>query len=160
MDTTNVGALFRAAAALGMDGILLSPTCCDPLNRRAVRVSMGTVFQIPWTRLEEGWPEPGLSRLHQLGFATVAMALDDRALSIDAPILKEQDKLAIVLGTEGDGLAHDTIAACEYTACIPMQHGVDSLTCGRCRVRGLLGAAGQINGYKQNAALSEPPPVK
>ena len=127
VDTTNAGALFRAAAALGMDGILLSPTCCDPLNRRAVRVSMGTVFQIPWTRLEEGWPEPGLSRLHQLGFATVAMALDDRALSIDAPVLKEQDKLAIVLGTEGDGLAHDTIAACDYTACIPMQHGVDSL---------------------------------
>ena len=110
-----------------MDGILLSHTCCDPLNLRAVRFIMGTVFQIPWTRLEEGWPEPGLSRLHNLGFATVAMALDDRALSIDAPVLKEHDKLAIVLGTEGDGLAHDTIAACDYTACIPMQHGVDSL---------------------------------
>lgn len=127
VDTTNVGALFRGAAALGMDGILLSPTCCDPLNRRAVRVSMGTVFQIPWTRLEEGWPEPGLSRLHDLGFATVAMALDDRARTIDDPVLKQQEKLAIVLGTEGDGLAHATIAACDYTACIPMLHGVDSL---------------------------------
>ena len=112
VDTTNVGAIFRSAAALHMDAVLLSPTCCDPLNRRAVRVSMGTVFQIPWAAL---------------GFQTVAMALSDNALPSDAARLMAAEKLAIVLGTEGDGLAAATIARCDYTACIPMSHGVDSL---------------------------------
>ena len=113
-----------------MDAVLLSPTCCDPLNRRAVRVSMGTVFQIPWTRLGEDhtqWPETGLRRLHDLGFETAAMALSDTAVSIDDPKLKAVQHLAIILGTEGDGLAHETIAGCDHTVCIPMSHGVDSL---------------------------------
>ena len=122
VDTTNVGAIFRSAAALHMDAVLLSPTCCDPLNRRAVRVSMGTVFQIPWARLgdqAEDWPAGGLGRLHALGFQTVAMALSDNALSIDDPRLMAAEKLAIVLGTEGDGLAAATIARCDYTAASP-----------------------------------------
>ena len=130
VDTTNVGAIFRSAAALHMDAVLLSPTCCDPLNRRAVRVSMGTVFQIPWARLGEDhtqWPEAGLRRLHDLGFETAAMALSDTAVSIDDPKLKAVQRLAIILGTEGDGLAHETIAGCDHTVCIPMSHGVDSL---------------------------------
>jgi tRNA G18 (ribose-2'-O)-methylase SpoU len=130
VDTTNIGAIFRSAAALHIDAVLLTPTCCDPLNRRAARVSMGTVFQIPWTRIGEeltDWPGPGLARLHDLGFTTLAMALDDRALSVDDPRLKEEEKLAIVLGTEGDGLASATIAQCDHTVCIPMSHGVDSL---------------------------------
>lgn len=130
VDPTNVGAIFRSAAALHMDAVLLSPTCCDPLNRRAVRVSMGTVFQIPWTRLAEDhtqWPETGLRRLHDLGFETAAMALSDTAVSIDDPKLKAVQRLAIILGTEGDGLAHETIAGCDHTVCIPMSHGVDSL---------------------------------
>ena len=130
VDTTNVGAIFRSAAALHMDAVLLSPTCCDPLNRRAVRVSMGTVFQIPWTRLAEDhtqWPETGLRRLHDLGFETAAMALSDTAVSIDDSKLKAVQRLAIILGTEGDGLAHETIAGCDHTVCIPMSHGVDSL---------------------------------
>lgn len=130
VDTTNVGAIFRSAAALHVDGVLLSPTCCDPFNRRAVRVSMGTVFQIPWTYLGQDaadWPRAGLDRLHALGFHTVAMALSDQARSIDDPALLAWEKLAIVLGTEGDGLAPATIARCDDTACIPMSHGVDSL---------------------------------
>ena len=129
VDTTNVGAIFRSAAALGMDGVLVSPTCIDPLCRRAVRVSMGTVFQVPWTYIGEkkgDWPQAGLERLRRLGFETAAMALDDRAVSIDDPRL-ERDRLALVLGTEGDGLDPETIARCDYTVCIPMQHGVDSL---------------------------------
>lgn len=127
VDTTNVGALFRSAAALSIDAILLSPTCCDPLNRRALRVSMGTVLQIPYARLEEGWPEPGMSLLRSHGFFTVAMALKKDALSIDDPLLHRQEKLAIVLGTEGDGLSASTIASCDAAACIPMMAGVDSL---------------------------------
>lgn len=130
VDTTNVGAIFRSAAALHMDGVLVSPTCCDPLNRRAVRVSMGTVFQIPWTRLGESpaqWPQAGLQQLQALGFRSVAMALSDTAVGIDDPRLMAEDKLAILLGTEGDGLSPTTIAQCDYTACIPMSHGVDSL---------------------------------
>lgn len=130
VDATNVGAIFRSAAALGMDGILVTPSCCDPLCRRAVRVSMGTVFQIPWTRIGEtaaDWPEQGLARLRQLGFATAAMALDERAVRVDAPQLAAEGKLALVLGTEGDGLSKNTIAACDYTVRIPMAHGVDSL---------------------------------
>ena len=123
VDTTNIGAIFRSAAALGMDAVVLSPTCCDPLNRRAVRVSMGTVFQVPWARLDS-WPDGGL---RDLGFRTAAMALTDNSISIDDPALMAEPKLAIVLGTEGDGLAPDTIARCDYTVKIPMAHGVDSL---------------------------------
>lgn len=122
VDATNIGAIFRSAAALGMDGVLLSPTCCDPLCRRAVRVSMGTVFQIPWCYLER-WPYP----LQELGFKTVAMALTDQSVSIDDPALTAEPRLAIVLGTEGDGLARQTIAQCDYTVRIPMSRGVDSL---------------------------------
>lgn len=130
VDATNIGAIFRSAAALGMDAVLLTPTCCDPLNRRAIRVSMGTVFQIPWTWIGEtadDWPHPGLGRLGALGFRTAAMALSDTSVSIDDPRLLAEEKLAIVLGTEGDGLAGETIARCDYTVTIPMAHGVDSL---------------------------------
>lgn len=130
VDPTNVGAIFRSAAALNMDAVLIDPTCCDPLHRRAARVSMGTVFQIPWTRIGDtaaDWPEQGMERLHGLGFRTAAMALDERAVPVDDPALKDKDKLAIVLGTEGDGLSKATIAACDYTVMIPMSHGVDSL---------------------------------
>ncbi len=130
VDQTNVGAIFRAAAALNMDGILLTPTCCDPLTRRAVRVSMGTVFQIPWAYIGENvsdWPENGMAMLKQHGFKTAAMALGNRAISIDDEALTREDKLAIVLGTEGDGLSAKTIADCDYTVMIPMAHGVDSL---------------------------------
>ena len=130
VDSTNVGAIFRSAAALGVDAVLLSPTCCDPLHRRVVRVSMGTVFQVPWTYLGSSaadWPQAGLARLHALGFETAAMALTARSCSIDDPRLRTAEKLAIVLGTEGDGLCHETIAQCSYTVKIPMAHGVDSL---------------------------------
>ena len=126
VDTTNIGAIFRSAAALGMDAVLLTPSCCDPLNRRAVRVSMGTVFQVPWAWLE-GWPEAGLRQLNDLGFRTAAMALREDSLSIDDPHLASEEQLAVVLGTEGDGLASETIALCDYTVRIPMAHGVDSL---------------------------------
>ena len=127
---TNVGAIFRSAAALGMDAVLLTPDCSDPLYRRAVRVSMGTVFQIPWAHIGEksgDWPHPGMELLNKMGFKTVAMALREDAVSIDDPILAAQEKLAIILGTEGEGLSSDTIADCDYTARIPMLHGVDSL---------------------------------
>lgn len=130
VDPTNVGAIFRSAAALNMDAVLVTPTCCDPLYRRAARVSMGTVFQIPWTRIgrvPSDWPQPGIDLLHRLGFRTAAMALSDTAVSIADPQLRAEEKLAIVLGTEGDGLATRTIAGCDYTVCIPMSHGVDSL---------------------------------
>ena len=130
MNPTNVGAIFRSAAALNMDAVLLTPACCDPLYRRAVRVSMGTVFQIPWTYLGDevaDWPEKGMARLSRLGFRTAAMALRDNSVSIDDPCLAAEEKLAIVLGTEGDGLGRDTIASCDYTVKIPMSHGVDSL---------------------------------
>ena len=130
VDSTNVGAIFRSAAALNMDAVLINPSCCDPLCRRAVRVSMGTVFQVPWGQLGEtpaDWPEKGMDILHSLGFKTAAMALSDRSVSIDDEQLAKEPKLAIVLGTEGDGLAAGTIASCDYTVKIPMQHGVDSL---------------------------------
>lgn len=130
VDVTNIGAIFRSAAALHIDAVLLTPTCCDPLYRRAARVSMGTVFQVPWTRIgdtPDQWPEQGMQRLHNLGFRTAAMALSDNSVSIDDPQLMAEDKLAIILGTEGDGLSHSTIAACDYTVMIPMSHGVDSL---------------------------------
>lgn len=130
VDPTNVGAIFRSAAALHMDGILLSPTCCDPFHRRAVRVSMGTVFQIPWCYLGNSpaqWPEAGMKFLRQQGFKTAAMALSDRSVSIDDPELAKTRKLAIILGTEGNGLLPETIAMSDYTVKIPMSHGVDSL---------------------------------
>ena len=130
VDSTNVGAIFRSAAALNMDAVLINPSCCDPLCRRAVRVSMGTVFQVPWGQLGEtpaDWPEKGMDILHSLGFKTAAMALSDRSVSIDDEQLAKEPKLAIVLGTAGDGLAAGTIASCDYTVKIPMSHGVDSL---------------------------------
>ena len=130
VDSTNVGAIFRSAAALNMDAVLINPSCCNPLCRRAVRVSMGTVFQVPWGQLGEtpaDWPEKGMDILHSLGFKTAAMALSDRSVSIDDEQLAKEPKLAIVLGTEGDGLAAGTIASCDYTVKIPMSHGVDSL---------------------------------
>ena len=130
VDSTNVGAIFRSAAALNMDAVLINPSCCDPLCRRAVRVSMGTVFQVPWGQLGEtpaDWPEKGMDILHSLGFKTAAMALSDRSVSIDDEQLAKEPKLAIVLGTEGDGLAAGTIASCDYTVKIPMSHSVDSL---------------------------------
>ena len=130
VDSTNIGAIFRSAAALRMDAVLVTPTCSDPLYRRAVRVSMGTVFQVPWTRIGDqpaDWPEAGLERLRALGFKTAAMALRDDSVSIEDPRLAAEERLAIVLGTEGDGLAKHTIAGCDYTVRIPMAHGVDSL---------------------------------
>ena len=130
MNPTNVGAIFRSAAALGMDAVLLTPGCSDPLYRRAARVSMGTVFQIPWTFLDEkicSWPEEGQKNLRKLGFRTAAMALKQDSVSVDHPALMAEERLAIVLGTEGDGLSEKTIADCDYTVMIPMAHGVDSL---------------------------------
>ena len=129
-DPTNVGAVMRSAAALGMDAVLLTPSCCDPLHRRAVRVSMGTVFQVPWTRIgqqAQDWPEGGMMLLREMGFATVAMALSEDSVEIDDPCLVREERLAVILGAEGDGLAKTTIARCDYTARIPMLHGVDSL---------------------------------
>ena len=123
MNPTNLGAIFRSAAALGMDAVLLTPACSNPLYRRSCRVSMGTVFQVPWTYLEENWIET----LRDMGYKTCAMALKDDSYSVDDPALREVEKLAIVLGTEGDGLAANTIANCDYTVKIPMYHGVDSL---------------------------------
>lgn len=130
MNPTNIGAIFRSAAALNIDAVLLVPPCSNPLYRRAIRVSMGTVFQIPWTFLgkeDEDSPESGINQLQELGFKTAAMALSDDSISIDDPILASEEKLAIVLGTEGDGLAANTISDCDYTVRIPMSHGVDSL---------------------------------
>lgn len=130
MNPTNVGAIFRSAAALGMDAVLLTPGCSDPLYRRSARVSMGTVFQIPWTFIGSDishWPQPGLDQLQQMGFQTAAMALKDDSLSVDDPRLGQIEKLAIILGSEGDGLTDSTTANCDYTVRIPMYHGVDSL---------------------------------
>lgn len=122
VDTTNIGAIFRAAAALGIDAVLLTPDSCDPLNRRAVRVSMGTVFLVPWT-----WMEAPLTELRRLGFRTAALALTDQSISLDNPVLKSEPRLAIVMGTEGDGLPSEAIAEADYVVRIPMAHGVDSL---------------------------------
>lgn len=130
MNPTNVGAIFRSAAALNIDAVLLTPGCSNPLYRRAIRVSMGTVFQIPWTFLgseDSEWPDTGMKLLQKLGFKTAAMALRDDSVPIDDARLKAEDKLAILLGAEGDGLAPSTIAGCDYTVRIPMSHGVDSL---------------------------------
>ena len=127
---TNVGAIFRSAAAIGADAVLVSPACYDPLYRRAVRVSMGTVFQVPWTRIgtdPHNWARDGVPLLHELGFTTAAMALSDDSIPLDDPRLKACGKIALVFGTEGDGLASSTISRCDYTVRIPMQHGVDSL---------------------------------
>ena len=122
VDTTNIGAIFRSAAALGIDGVLLTTNSCDPLNRRAVRVSMGSVFLVPWT-----WIDAPLGSLHQYGFRTVAMALTDNSIPLDSPLLMQEPRLAIVMGTEGDGLPHEVIASTDYVVRIPMAHGVDSL---------------------------------
>ena len=130
VNPTNIGAIFRSAAALNIDAVLLTPACSNPLYRRAIRVSMGTVFQIPWTFIGDEaseWPQKGIQKLHELGFKTAAMALNDNSVSIDDPQLMAEEKLAIILGTEGDGLADTTIADCDYTVKIPMSHGVDSL---------------------------------
>lgn len=129
VNPTNIGAIFRSAAALNIDAVLLTRACSDPLYRRAIRVSMGTVFQIPWTFIDQTcrWPEDGMALLEKMGFKTVALALRDDSVSIDDPALMAEEKLAIILGTEGDGLAGETIASCDYTAKIPMSHGVDSL---------------------------------
>ena len=131
MNPTNVGAIIRSAAALNMDAVLLTPGCSNPLYRRAARVSMGTVFQIPWTFLEEeeagAWPREGMDYLKSLGFSTASMALHDESVDIDDPVLRQEEKLALVLGTEGEGLQEETIAASDHTIKIPMSHGVDSL---------------------------------
>ena len=130
VNPTNVGAIFRSAAALNMDAVLLTPACSDPLYRRAARVSMGTVFQVPWTFFDKkkvSWPDGGIQLLKEMGFQTAAMALTDDSVSIDDKNLMAEEKLAIVLGTEGEGLAKRTIATCDYTLKIPMMHGVDSL---------------------------------
>ncbi|MCQ2430647.1 MAG: RNA methyltransferase [Clostridia bacterium] len=129
-DSTNMGAIVRSAAALGIDAVLLTPGCCDPLCRRALRVSMGTVLQVPWTRIGSAyadWPHPGLELLRERGFRTVAMALRDDSVPMDHPALKDEPRLAILMGTEGTGLLSETIACCDYTVRIPMYHGVDSL---------------------------------
>ena len=122
-DTTNIGAIFRSAAALGIDAVLLTPTACDPLNRRAVRVSMGSVFLVPWTWIDE----PVTPNLNALGFRTAAMALSDDSIALDDPVLKREPRLAVIMGTEGDGLAHNVISEADYTVRIPMKHNVDSL---------------------------------
>ena len=129
MNPTNVGAIFRSAAALHMDAVLLTPGCSNPLYRRAIRVSMGTVFQIPWTFFDDtsSWQDAGMQTLREHGFLTVAMALRNDSVSIDDPRLTSAEKLAVILGSEGDGLASETIAECDYTVKIPMAHGVDSL---------------------------------
>lgn len=129
VNPTNVGAIFRSAAALGMDAVILTQACSDPLYRRAIRVSMGTVFQIPWTYVDKfvEWPDEGMKFLHDMGFKTAAFALKDDSVGIDDPQLMSEEKLAVLLGTEGDGLATETIADCDYTVKIPMSHGVDSL---------------------------------
>ena len=130
VDPTNVGAIFRSAAALGMDGVLVTPSCCDPLSRRSVRVSMGGVFQLPWTRIgtnASDWPVQGMATLRSLGFQTAAMALRDNTWKVDDPRLSGADRLAVILGTEGSGLRSDTIDLCDCTVCIPMAHGMESL---------------------------------
>ena len=147
-DSTNIGALFRSAAALGVDAVLVTPTSCDPLCRRAVRVSMGTVFQVPWTRIgqtREDWPRD-IKRLSDMGFKTCAMALSDDSVSISDERLMAEEKLAIILGTEGDGLSKSTIAQCDYTVKIPMFHGVDSLN---------VAAAGAVAFWQLAAKIKE-----
>ena len=151
MNPTNLGAVFRSAAALNVDAVLLTPGCCDPLYRRSVRVSMGTVFQIPWTFLgkeRSDWPKNGMQILHTMGFQTAALALRSDALSVDSPVLMKQERLALVLGTEGEGLAESTIAACDYTVRIPMSHGVDSLNVAAAAAVAFWQLCNRINGCK------------
>ena len=141
MNPTNVGAIFRSAAALGMDAVLLTPGCSDPLYRRAARVSMGTVFQIPWTFIgseENPWPQPAMAQLQEMGFRTAALALREDSLSVDDPRLMAEEKLALLLGSEGDGLTDHTIASCDYTVRIPMYHGVDSLNVAAASADGVM----------------------
>ena len=129
-DASNVGALFRSAAALGMDAVLVTPSCCDPFYRRAIRVSMGAVFQLPWAWIGQGegqWPRAGLALLREMGFRTAAMALSGSSISIEEPRLAQAERLAVLLGSEGNGLSSETIACCDDTVRIPMAHGVDSL---------------------------------
>ena len=129
-DASNVGALFRSAAALGMDAVLVTPSCCDPFYRRAIRVSMGAVFQLPWAWIGHGegqWPRAGLALLREMGFRTAAMALSGSSISIEEPRLAQAERLAVLLGSDGNGLSSETIACCDYTVRIPMAHGVDSL---------------------------------
>ena len=154
VNPTNIGALFRSAAALSVDAVLLTPNCCDPLYRRAIRVSMGTVFQVPWAYLsdcEADWPGKGLTLLKSCGFQTAAMSLTDRTISIGDPVLQGIDRLAIVLGTEGDGLTANTIASCDFNVKIPMREGVDSLN---------VAAAGAVAfyalGYRPAAQAAQP----
>ena len=141
VDTTNIGAIFRSAAALGIDGVLLTRNSCDPFNRRSIRVSMGSVFLLPWT-----WIDNDLDAVRQYGFKTVAMALTDQSISLDSPLLKKEEKLAIIMGTEGDGLPHDAIKQADYVVRIPMYHGVDSLS-------GILGTQEEI-AFQGSAAIS------
>ena len=143
MNPTNIGAIFRSAAALGMDGVLLTSDCSNPLYRRAIRVSMGTVFQIPWTFLDSSWPLPGISELKNHGFHTVSMALRCDSVSIDDPKPSSKQKLAVILGSEGEGLLDETIDNCDDTVCIPMFHGF--LKCCRCKRSRILGAGEKIN---------------
>ncbi len=129
-NSTNVGAIFRSAAALEFDAVLITPGCCDPLYRRSARVSMGTVFQVPWTRIGEtvaDWPARGVEQLHELGFKVASLALSDNSVSLDNPALAAEEKLAVLLGTEGDGLSSETILLSDYVVKIPMAKGVDSL---------------------------------
>ena len=141
VNPTNIGAIFRSAAALHMDAVLLTNGCSDPLYRRAARVSMGTVFQIPWTYFDKktSWPQESMKVIQDMGFKTVAMALREDSCSIDDPKLLAEEKLAVILGTEGDGLASTTIADCDYTVMIPMSHGVDSLNVAAARAGGFWG---------------------
>ena len=132
VDDANLGAIFRSAAALGIGAVLLSPSCCDPLTRRALRVSMGNILRLPWARFEGTWPEDGLSLLKRYGYQTAALALVDPAIGVEDPRLKEAPRLALLLGTEGDGLEKETIAACDYRVYIPMANGVDSLNVAAC----------------------------
>lgn len=126
-DTSNVGAIFRSAAALGIDAVFVAPTCADPLSRRAIRVSMGNVFLVPWAHFSGVWPQDAFDLLHQEGYYTVALALSDQSMSLDDPVLKEHERLALLFGTEGDGLTKNAIDGCDATVRIPMAHGVDSL---------------------------------
>lgn len=127
VDVTNVGAIFRSAAALGIDALLLAPRCADPLNRRAIRVSMGTVLQVPWARMADPWPKATFELLHAQGFTCAAMALDESAVALDDPVLSSLGRVALFFGTEGDGLTHESLEGCDMKITIPMCHGVDSL---------------------------------
>ncbi len=127
VDVTNVGAIFRSAAALGIDAVLLAPRCADPLTRRALRVSMGTILQVPWAFFGTPWPQGACDQLHEQGFCCAALAVEQQALPLDSPVLAAEERLALFFGTEGDGLSHEALAGCDRIVTIPMKHGVDSL---------------------------------